>query len=136
MFGSIDISTSALVAQRIRLTTIAQNVANASTTRAGVDAAGNAVPYRRLQAMFTEARTRDGDPAGVRVIGVFEDKSQFRKVYDPDHPDAIDGYVRMPNVNLITEMVDSLEAVRAYEANVTVMNTTKTMLADTLRLLV
>jgi len=135
MFGAIDISTSALTAHRIRMNTIANNIANVSTTRAGVDADGNVVPYRRRHAVFAEARGRDGEPRGVKVVGVFEDMTEFRRVYDPDHPDAVDGYVRMPNVDMITEMVDALEAVRAYEANVTVMNTTKQMVADSLRLL-
>ena len=138
MFGVLDISTSALVAQRINLDTIAGNIAGMYTTR---DASGNPIPYRRRVALMAP-----GDPAagpnapGVHVAAVLPDPSPFRLVRDPDHPDAIKtgptaGYVRMPNIDYSTEMVNALQASRAYEANVTVIETTKALAESALRLL-
>ena len=136
MFGSFDISASGLVAQRVRLETIANNMANATHTRAGVDAAGKAVPYRRQVPVFETAFDRHGRSAGVKVTRVTQDKSDFRRVRDPGHPDAgPDGYVSMPNVDMATEYVNALEATRAYEANITAMEASKSMIAASLRLL-
>jgi flagellar basal-body rod protein FlgC len=132
MFGALDISTSGLVAQRVRLNTIAQNIANADTTR---DAAGRLSPYRRRVPLFAEAMDRAGRPRGVTVSQVATDPSDFRKVYQPGHPDAVDGYVTYPNVELATEYVNALEATRAYEANITAIEATKAMLSASLRLL-
>ena len=132
MFGTFDISTSALSAQRIRLDTISSNIANIHTTH---DASGKPNPYRRLYTVFEAQRTPDGGP-GVRVSGIQQDASDFRKVYEPANPDHdASGYVSYPNVNLSTEMVDALEATRAYEANITAVETTKSMMAATLRVL-
>ncbi len=131
MLGTLDVSASALSAERIRLNTIAQNLANANTTR---DAWGRPNPYRRREVVFSPERTRDGEP-GVRVLDVQEDPRPFRLTWDPGHPDAVKGYVRMPNVNVIEEMVDMIMASRAYEANVTAMEVTKSMAASTLQIL-
>jgi len=131
MLGALDISASALQAERIRMNTIAQNVANASTTR---DAFGRPIPYRRKEVLFAAARDLKGNP-GVRVVDIVEDPRPFRRVWDPAHPDAVNGYVRYPNVNVVEEMVDMIMASRAYEANVTAMELTKSMAAATLRLL-
>lgn len=139
MFSTLDISTSALVAQRTNLNTIAGNVANMYATR---DAEGRPNPYRRRVALFAPGDPSKGPGApGVHVAKVVESQAPFPKVYDPSHPDAIksgpdQGYVRMPNVNYSTEMVNALMASRMYEANVTVMEITKTMTAASLRLLV
>jgi flagellar basal-body rod protein FlgC len=135
-FNALDIGASALTAQRLRMDTISQNIANADTTRTE-----KGTPYRRKAVIFEE-KTLDapfsdyltassrGSLAGkgVRVARIVEDSSPFRKVYDPGNPDAdAEGYVQMPNVDIITEMVNMISATRAYEANVTSINTTKSM---------
>lgn len=135
MFGTLDISTSALVAQRIRMDTIAGNVANAYTTK---QADGQRGPYQRRFAIFGEGDGKGG--AGVHVAKVMKDQSQGRLVKDPDHPDAIKeghlkGYVEYPNIEPITEMTNAMLASRAYEANLTVMDVSKRMIASSMRLL-
>ena len=140
MFDSMHISASGLSAERLRMDVIAMNLANANTTR-GPDGQ----PFRRHEVVFraTDAavgasgepgRARDGATGdgrglkGVEAVGIVEDASPLRAVYDPQHPDADDnGYVYMPNVNPVTEMVDMMTATRAYEANVTAMNAAKNM---------
>jgi flagellar basal-body rod protein FlgC len=133
MFESLDISSSALLAQRVRMDTIAGNLANIDTTRS---ASGQKVPYRRRFAVFAPGREGDASKAGVQVTKIEQDRSPFRKVYEPGHPDADgQGYVRYPNVDLAVETVNALEASRAYEANVTAVETTKSMMSATMRLL-
>jgi len=137
MFGTLDISASALAAQRVRMDTVAANVANMNTTR---DADGQVAPYRRRFVVFAAGqgpRGADAGKPGVHVQEVALDQTTpFNKKYDPGHQDAgADGYVRMPNVNMATEMVNAIEASRAYEANVTTMEVTKAMMNATLRLL-
>jgi len=133
MFETLDISSSALQAQRTRLDTIAANVANMNTTR---NVRGEAVPYRRRFAVFAPGQTGEPGKAGVHVANVEADMSPFRKVHDPFHPDADkQGYVSYPNVDMAIEYVNALEASRAYEANVTVMEVTKAMINGSLRLL-
>jgi len=136
MFDTLDISASALYAQRTRMNTIAGNLANAQTTR---DAAGKANPYRRRFVLFAPGRP-DGSPEGVHVSGVSEDNSDFVMKFDPTHPDAVKtgpgkGFVRYPNVHMMTEFVDAMEATRAYEANVAAMENTKAMIQSALRIL-
>jgi flagellar basal-body rod protein FlgC len=132
MFGSFDISASALTAQRIRLDTISSNVANIHTTH---DAQGHPNPYRRLFTVFAPQQTSDGG-AGVHVAAIQQDMTDFRKAYEPGNPDHdASGNVYYPNVDLSTEMVDALEATRAYEANITAVETTKSMIASSLRIL-
>lgn len=130
LFTCFEISGSGLSAQRLRLDVIANNIANAETTRSGrVDAQGRPLPYRRRAVVFAE----NGGPflellRGVRVAAIVEDTTPGRLVYDPDHPDAdAQGYVRMPNVNIIAEMVDLVSATRAYEANITALEAFKQM---------
>lgn len=137
MFGAFDISTSGMVAQRTRLNTIANNIASADVTRASTDSAGQAVPYRRQYAVFAAALDKAGRPAGVKVSQIAADPSEFRKgEYNPSHVDAAaDGHVYYPNVDMATEYVNALEATRAYEANVTAMEATKSMISATLRLI-
>jgi len=133
MFESLDISSSALQAQRVRLDTIAANVANMNSTR---NARGEAVPYRRRFAVFAAGQPDNAGKPGVHVANVVQDMSPFRKVYDKSHPDAdSQGYVHYPNVDMAIEYVNALEASRAYEANVTVMDVTKAMINGSLRLL-
>jgi flagellar basal-body rod protein FlgC len=144
LFDSIDISGSALSAERLRMDVTAENLANANTTR-GAD--GGA--YRRKTVVLTQqaagstfgstlaAEMRRGDkPAGVQVAAIAEDTTPNRRVYDPGHPDADQqGYVEMPNVDSVSEMVDLISASRAYEANVTAMQAAKTLFTKTLELL-
>jgi flagellar basal-body rod protein FlgC len=144
LFDSLNISGSALSAERLRMDVTAENLANANTTRT---AAGGA--YRRKVVVLEQqapqnsfgntlaAEMRRGDkPAGVQVRAIAEDVTPNRRVYDPGHPDAdAQGYVEMPNVDSVTEMVDLISASRAYEANVTAMQAAKTLFGKTLELL-
>jgi flagellar basal-body rod protein FlgC len=139
MFGSLDISTSALVAQRTRMDVIAGNIANEYSTQRPDGQPG---PYKRRFVIFAPGNPAAATPSapGVHVEAVEEDQSPGRLVYDPQHPDAIRtgpkaGYVEYPNVDMATEMVDAIEAARAYEANVTAMDVTKSMISASLRLL-
>ena len=106
-FSSIDISASGLYAQRTRLDAIANNIANATTTRTG-----RGGPYRRQEVVFkAHSGPMDEDNAGVEVDAVLESKEPPKMVYDPSHPDAgPDGMVAMPNVNAVEEMVDMITA--------------------------
>lgn len=129
LFRSIETNASALTAERLRLDVIAENIANANTTRTPEGG-----PYRRKVVQFAPrlARLLPGDPSpvgtGVRVAGIAQDPSPFKLRYDPGHPDAdAQGYVAMPNVDVVKEMVDMITATRSYEANVTAMNAAKTM---------
>ena len=135
MFGALDISTSALIAQRIRLDTIAGNIANAQTT---IRDDGEEGPYKRRFPLFTTGDGRGGP--GVHVKEIREDPSDPKMVYEPGHPHAIQtgpkkGYVAYPNVDPSTEMINAMLASRAYEANITVMEMTKSMQSSALRLL-
>lgn len=137
MYGLFDISTSALTAQRANMDVIAGNLANKDATR---DAAGNPNPYRRRVALFAAGRGEGGAAPGVRIDRIVEDPSPFVLRHDPGHADAIKsgpqaGYVRMPNVDYHTEMVNLLLAQRAYEANVTVIEVTKAAMRSTMRLI-
>lgn len=132
-FGVFKVSASALQAQRERMNVIASNMANVQTTK--TEAGG---PYRRKDVVFhaTPIEQNTGDELeGVEVVGVVEDQSPLKTVYDPGHPDADDnGYLELPNVNVIEEMVNMMMAVRAYEANVTTFNISKGMVRKTLEL--
>lgn len=138
-FSSMRISASGLSAERLRMDTIASNIANVSTTRGE-----NGQPYRRKVAVFQEnlekelnkvTNTYEAKLNGVKAVGIEEDNSSLRKVYDPSHPDADnEGYVSMPNVNVLNEMADMIAASRAYEANVTAMNTEKGMFMKALEI--
>lgn len=136
MFSAIDASGSGLTAERLRMDVISNNIANANTTRT---AEGGA--YRRkvvvfeprteeasrfAQVLANETKQKPGN--GVRATQITGDMSPFRMVYEPGHPDANqEGYVEMPNLNIVTEMVDMITASRAYEANVTAVNSAKNM---------
>lgn len=135
MFGALDISTSALVAQRIRMDTIAGNLANAQATRRSDGRAG---PYQRRIAVF-ESGGGQGKP-GVHVREILEDCTPGKLVFQPWHPDAIQsgekaGYVEYPNVDESTEMINAMLASRAYEANIAAIDVTKSMISSSLRLL-
>lgn len=131
MATPLEISASGLVAQRIRMDTIAENIANVSTTR---DIAGRNNPYVRKAVIFQVGIPEEGAPEGVHVAEIRNDDpslpgaEQFRMAYEPGNPDAdAQGYVRYPNVDLTREFVNALEASRAYEANIQAFNTTKQM---------
>jgi len=141
MFTSINTAASGLTAQRLRQDVISNNIANATTTRTP-----DGGPFRRSRVVlqprvnqpywkspFTPNRLDNGVGQGVRVVEVQEDyDSDPRLVWDPEHPDAIKtgaraGYVEMPNVNIVNEMVDMISASRSYEANIAVVNGAKSM---------
>lgn len=148
LFGSINIASSGLTAQRTRLDVIANNIANVNTTRTA-----DGKPFRRSRAIF---RPRVDQPywkspflpksldnglgQGVRISKIEEDMdSKPRLVYDPTHPDAIKtgdlkGYVEFPNVNIVNEMVDMIAATRSYEANVSVVDGSKAMFLKALEI--
>jgi flagellar basal-body rod protein FlgC len=145
LFGGLEISASGLTAERLRMDVSAENLANAQTTR-GTDGQ----PYRRKEVILQEAAGSFGaslsaamgpnkgtQGGGVEVAGVVQDTATpLKRVYDPGHPDAdAQGYVSMPNVDTVTEMVDLISAQRAYEANVTAMQAAKQMFSKTLELL-
>ena len=140
MFGAIDASASGMTAERLRMDVISNNIANVNTTRT---TAGG--PYHRrfvvfeprtgemnsfAQILSSQARGAAAGEAGdgVRAVSITEDSTPGRMVYDPTHPDANkNGYVELPNLNIVNEMVDMITASRAYEANVTAVNTAKSM---------
>lgn len=147
MFSSINTSASALTAQRLRMDVIASNIANADTTRARVTEDGQFEPYRqksvRLEEQnktfrhhFSRIRNNHSQVAnGVKVTEISESDEPFTLVYNPSHPDATeDGYVQMPNVDPLKEMVDLMSATRSYEANVTALNASKGMLMKALEI--
>jgi flagellar basal-body rod protein FlgC len=135
MFTSLDVSTSGLVAQRARLNAISSNIANMSTTR---NENGEAAPYQPRYVTFATdtAITTPGGGAGVRIGSVEYSNEPPKMKYEPGHPDADEqGYVRYPAVDMTTEFVDALEATRAYEANIGVIEVTKNMTEQTLRII-
>jgi flagellar basal-body rod protein FlgC len=133
MFDILDMGASALTAQRVRMDTVAGNIANINTLR---DASGKSNPYRRRFVLFAPGQAGDSSKPGVHVKSIQMDQSPFPKRYDPGNPDADkDGYVNYPNIDLSVEMVNALEASRAYEANVTMMDTAKSMFNSSLRIL-
>ncbi len=143
LMNSTSISATALTAQRLRMDVISQNIANVNTTR--TEAGG---PYKRKTVLFQEiqdsgsfsvkldgAMQQTQQGLGVRVTNIVEDETPGTLAYDPGHPDADEeGYVRMPNVNIVEEMVNMISASRSYEANITAINNTKTMTSRTLEL--
>lgn len=157
-FNSFNISASGMTAQRLRMDTISQNLANVNTTRTD---SGEA--YRRKTVVFQEInngksfrnhldnylndyrstsstatglrRGTRGGSGGVKVTAITEDQSPFVEVYDPTHPDANEaGYVEMPNVNSVEEMTNLISANRSYEANITAFNATKGMASKALEI--
>lgn len=138
MFAAFNVNASGLTAQRYRMDVISENVANANSTRTA-----DGSPYRRKVVVFEEkagqttfshvlgqASRRYGTTGhGVKVSGVFKDyETEMNMVYDPSHPDADEnGYVSYPNVNIVQEMTDLIDASRGYEANVTAFNSVKSM---------
>jgi len=146
MYAALGISATGLAAERLRMDVIANNLANADSTNGVGDA------YRRKVVQMTtapggaafalprpagiESTAGAADLHGVSVTGIAEDPTPLRRVYEPGHPDAdTDGYVTRPNVNAVTEMVDMVAATRAFQANVTAFEATKSMARDSLRII-
>jgi flagellar basal-body rod protein FlgC len=134
MFDVLDMGASGLVAQRTRMDVIASNILHVNTTR---NAQGQSVPYRRKLVTFAPVQPGESGKPGVKVDQIREDPGPFvKKFMGKDHPDADkDGNVLFPNVDLSIEYVNALEASRAYEANITMMETSKAMIAASLRLI-
>ena len=133
MFDTLDMGASGLTAQRIRMDTIANNIANARSTR---NAAGERETYRRKFVVFAAGQPDDPSKPGVHVSQIAADPSSLRAEYEPGNPDADkDGNVWYPNVDTAIESVNMMEASRAYEANVTMMDVTKSMINASLRLI-
>ena len=135
MFTSLDVSTSGLVAQRARLDVISSNLANISTTR---NEKGEIEPYQARFVTFQtdEMLTTQGGGSGVKVTEIGQSYADPVVRYDPQHPDADEnGNVLMPNINMTKEFVDALQATRAYEANIGVMEITKDLGQQTLQII-
>lgn len=140
-FNAMDTAASGLTAQRFRLDIISQNMANANTTRTE-----NGGAYKRQSVVFEQMdnnnsfsnilrESKKTGTNGVRVARIITDDTRGALVYDPGHPDSNEeGYVEMPNVNVVDEMVNMISASRAYEANVTSFNTMKSMFTKTLEI--
>jgi len=138
-FSSMDISASALAAERTRMNLISSNLANANSTRSA-----DGGPYKRRDAVFTAATlpgsfgaalSKAQDAKGVQVSQISQDQNPPRLQYEPNHPDAdASGYVAYPNVNVVEEMADMISASRSYEANVTAAQAAKSMALKTLEL--
>lgn len=134
--SSLNIATSGMTAQRLRLDIASENIANIETTRTA-----NGEPYKRklvvlqskedsFQSVLSRARENSarGTSAGVHATSILTDETSLKPVYNPDHPDANEeGYVMMPNIDLIKETTDSMSATRSYEANITAFNAIKLM---------
>jgi flagellar basal-body rod protein FlgC len=128
LLNVFQISASAMSAQSLRLNTVASNLANADST-----SAPGGVPYKAKQVQFMAAQLPNGNGVGVKVDKVTEDNSAPKLVYMPGHPNADEkGYVAMPNINPVEEMVNMMSASRSYQSNVDVMNAAKSMLLKTL----
>ncbi|WP_215537073.1 flagellar basal body rod protein FlgC [Borreliella bavariensis] len=148
LFSSINVASTGLTAQRLRIDVISNNIANVSTSRTP-----DGGPYRRQRIIFAPRVSNpywkgpfipdyldNGIGQGVRIASIEKDKSPLKLKYDPTHPDSISfgdkkGYVELPNVNLVEEMVDMISASRAYEANSTVINSSKAMFRSALAIL-
>jgi flagellar basal-body rod protein FlgC len=141
MYGSLDISTSGMIAQRTRLDAIAANLANKDAI---LDSSGKVNPYRRRQVLFApgdpSARTAEGRSMGVHVAQIQINQDAVRLKHDPSNPYAFKdgpnaGYVPVPDIDAVTEQINGMEAMRAYEANVVAAEASKTMMAQALRLI-
>ncbi len=147
IFNAVNSSASALTAQRLRMDVVSSNLSNAQTTRATINENGDYEAYRRkmvtlepkdtsFQSFLHKASNHsETGPGGVKVTNIIEDETPFKQVYNPAHPDANEeGYVQLPNVDPLKEMVDLMSATRSYEANVTSLNASKNMLMKALEI--
>lgn len=147
MFNGLNISASGLTSQRLRMDVTSANMANADTTR-GNQVDGEWQPYRRkmvhmqadngggnFQNHLQKAKENISVGHGVQISEIIEDETPFQQVYQPEHPDANeDGYVEMPNVDPLKEMIDLMSATRSYEANITALDAQKSMLMRALEI--
>ncbi|MFJ7976395.1 flagellar basal body rod protein FlgC [Peribacillus sp. JNUCC 23] len=146
MFQSLNTTASALTSQRLRMDVISSNMANAETTRSEY-VNGQWQAYKRKSVVLQENGNQfsnylhnamdksTGSGNGVHVSRIIKDETPFKLIYNPNHPDAnVDGYVEMPNVDPLREMIDLMSATRSYEANVTVFNASKGMLMKALEI--
>ena len=143
-FNTMNISASGLTAQRTRMDVLAQNIANVDTTRTaeGGPFMRRTVIFEERQpgaqsfsAIFNRAMNRAPGGTGVRVHSIVEDQTPGPRVFDPGHPDAdAEGYLTRPNVNIVSEMVNMISATRSYEANITAINATRSMMNRTLEI--
>lgn len=131
MFGALDTSTSGLVAQRTRAQAISANVANRD---ANFDHNGENIPFKRRIVVFAPGDPATGNSQGVHVREIMLDP-KFQLKWDPDHPAAVNGYIKTTNIDPMMEQVNMLEASRAYEANIAAAEATKSMMQTSLRLL-
>lgn len=130
LFNIFNVAGSAMNAQSQRLNTVASNLANADSATSA-----NGTPYKAKQVVFAAAPVGENGATGVNVAAVIDDPSPMKTMYDPKNPLADDkGYVTLPNVNVVEEMVNMISASRSYQSNVEMMNTTKTLLLKTLNL--
>jgi len=130
LFNIFSVAGSAMNAQSQRLNTVASNLANADSATSA-----NGEAYRAKQVVFAATPVGENGATGVNVAAVIDDPSPMKMVYDPKNPLADDkGYVTMPNVNVVEEMVNMISASRSYQSNAEMMNTTKTLLLKTLSL--
>ena len=133
MYGALDISTSGLVAQRTRLNVIAANIAG---SKAILNEQGEYDPYRRRFAVFAAGDPATGSSEGVHVQSIGIDRGDLLPNYEPDSPYADgEGYVYYPNVDTIIETMNAMEAARAYEANITAIEATKSMMSVALQII-
>lgn len=147
IFNSFNSSASALTAQRLRMDVTSANMANAQTTRATINENGDYEAYRRKMVVlepkqgsfqsFLHKASNEGrnKQSGVRVARIIEDQEPFKVEYNPTHPDANEaGYIELPNVDPLKEMIDLMSATRSYEANITSLNASKDMLLRALEI--
>lgn len=146
IFHGINTSASALTAQRLRMDVVSSNIANSQSTRATVNEDGEWEPYRRklvsfqsegnsFKSILNHVNHREQQTGGVKATAISEDQAPFKEVYNPTHPEAnAAGFVQMPNVDPLQEMVDLMGATRSYEANVTALNASKNMLLKALEI--
>ena len=128
LFNIFDVSGSAMSAQAQRLNVVSSNLANADSVTSS-----NGQAYKAKQVIFSAMQTKDPTSTGVKVTQVVDDPNPPKLMYDPKHPLADEkGYVSMPNVNVVEEMVNMISASRSYQTNVETMNAAKTMLLKTL----
>lgn len=131
VFNCFNVSSSGLASQRQRLDVIASNIANINTTRTPEGG-----PYKRKDVAFSEILSDEFGRFGGVALEEVETGSEPRKVFDPSHPDAAaDGYVSYPDIDLVSEMVDMIHATRAYEANIQVLTSAKSMITKSFELL-
>jgi flagellar basal-body rod protein FlgC len=146
MYAALGISATGLAAERLRMDVIANNLANADSTKGVGDAyrrkvvtmspAPDGAQFALPRPAGIESTAGAADLHGVAVNGIVEDPTPLRRVYEPGHPDADgEGYVTRPNVDAVTEMVDMVAATRAFQANVTAFEATKSMARDSLRII-